>query len=77
MQTPLDAYPPDADPPIYRPPLDADPPTNAGTPPPPTIHGILRDTVNKRTVRILLECFLVLQSIKTQELEVYVIFHSA
>ena len=28
-------------------------------PPPPPIHGILRDTVNKRAVRILLECFLV------------------
>ena len=29
-----------------------------GVPNPP-IHGILRDTVNKRAVRILLECFLV------------------
>ena len=30
------------------------------TPPPPCeIHGILRYTVNKRTVRILLECILV------------------
>ena len=27
--------------------------------PSPKIHGILRDTVNKRTVRILLQCFLV------------------
>ena len=27
--------------------------------PPPKIHGILRDTVNKRAVRILLECILV------------------
>ena len=27
--------------------------------PPPQLHGILRDTVNKRAVRILLECFLV------------------
>ena len=25
----------------------------------PEIHGILRDTVNKRAARILLECFLV------------------
>ena len=31
------------------------------TPPPPVeINGLLRDTVNKRAVRILLECFLVL-----------------
>ena len=30
-----------------------------GRPPPPGIHGILLHTVNKRTVRILLECFLV------------------
>ena len=28
------------------------------TPPPPEIHGILRDTVNKWAVRILLECIL-------------------
>ena len=27
---------------------------------PPEIHEILRDTVNRRAVRILLECFLVL-----------------
>ena len=26
---------------------------------PPEIHGIVRDTVNKQAVRILLECFLV------------------
>ena len=28
------------------------------TPPPPEIHGMLRDTVNKWVVRILLECIL-------------------
>ena len=28
--------------------------------PPPPIHGILRDTVTKRAVRILLECIIVL-----------------
>ena len=28
-------------------------------PPPPKIHRILRDTVNQRVVRILLECILV------------------
>ena len=27
--------------------------------PPPKIHGILQDTVNKRAIRILLECILV------------------
>ena len=32
-------------------------------PPQPKIHGVLRDTVNKRAVRILLEYFLVLQYI--------------
>ena len=30
-----------------------------GRAPPPEIHGILRDTVNKRVVCILLECILV------------------
>ena len=30
-----------------------------GQTPPHELHGILRDTVNKRAVRILLECFLV------------------
>ena len=30
-----------------------------GADPPAEIHGILQDTVNKRVVRILLECFLV------------------
>ena len=33
-----------------------------GRPPPPEIHGILQDTVNKRAVRILLECILVSES---------------
>ena len=30
---------------------------------PPEVHGILQDTVNKRAVRILLECILVLHKI--------------
>ena len=32
------------------------------TPPSPTIHGILLDTINKRAVHILLECILVLKN---------------
>ena len=35
-----------------------------GRTPLPEIHGIPRDTVNKRPVRILLECFLVLCNIE-------------
>ena len=38
-------------------PLEADP--RMQTSPLPDIHGIVRDTVNKRVVRILLECILV------------------
>ena len=33
-------------------------PRGLGRPPPPEIHGLLRNTVHKRSVRILLECFL-------------------
>ena len=33
-----------------------------GDPPSPTIHGIRRDTINKRAVHILLECILVLKN---------------
>ena len=35
------------------------------TSPPSEIHGILRNTVNKRAIRILLECILVLYIITT------------
>ena len=35
-----------------------------GQTPPPKIHGLLWDTVNKREVHILLECFLVTNNIK-------------
>ena len=57
-------FPPslDADPPRCRPPAPGCRPSWMQTPwmqtPPPT-HGILWDTVNKRTVRILPECILV------------------
>ena len=36
--------------------------------PPPEIHGILQDTVNKRAVRILLECILAFNWVKLKEI---------
>ena len=54
----IEQTPPDTDP------LDADPPLEADTR--PHIHGILRDTVNKRAVRILLECILVFRMSEEQ-----------
>ena len=52
--------PPDADLPWIQTPLEADPPPPLGCRPPPTeIHGILWYMINKRAVRILLECILV------------------
>ena len=47
----------DADTPVMQTPLDAA--TAPGCRCPSKIHGILRDTVNKRAVRFLLECILV------------------
>ena len=56
------SLPPNQTPPWIRHPLDqrqTPPPRTRGRPPPPPSGHILRDTGNKRTVRILLECNLV------------------
>ena len=61
------AYPPPSRcrPPGCRPamhtPMHAPPPPPMQTPPPPSC-GILRDTVNKRAVHIILKCILVINS---------------
>ena len=47
----------------------------ADSPPPPEIHGILQDTVNKRVVRILLECINVKFAASCKE-DLSVKFHS-
>ena len=62
-QTPLDADPLG----LGRPPLDADPTPKVGQTP-------LPDTVNKRVVRILLECILVLK-IKLECVPNFVVQH--